>query len=261
MRLINFSQMNVNDSQIASRVLSNHNYEIVNQAEDSEIIMIMTCSIREGAEKKIFSRLFQLRNLKNRGNLKTVCLAGCMATRLKDKVLEKDRLVDIVVGPDNYRDLPNLLAINKLSGRNAVNVILSLDETYADVMPVIKVQRDQFENVSTSEMDPNENSQVVELNNWSQFKENDAKKAFVSIMRGCDNMCSYCIVPYTRGRERSRSIETILDEIRLLSKAGVKEVTLLGQVRMAYYFGKIIFDLLTILIDNLNNLCFIIFID
>lgn len=176
--------MNVNDSQIAARILSNHNYEIVDKAKTAEIVLVMTCSIREGAETKVFTRLKELKSIRNRGRLKIVCLAGCMATRLKDKVLEQDRLVDIVIGPDNYRDLPNLLAINKLSGKNAVNVILSLDETYADVMPVIKIQNE------TNETNLNNDDCQIELNNWSQFKENDAKKAFVSIMRGCDNMCS-----------------------------------------------------------------------
>ena len=140
----------------------------------------MTCSIREGAEKKIFERLRILRGYKATGRLKTVILAGCMASRLKDRVLERDRLVDIVVGPDNYRDLPNLLALHKLSGKNAVNVILSMDETYADVMPVIKVAA----NDSRSDQSSDEQTNKVELNNWSQFLQNDARKAFVSIMRG-----------------------------------------------------------------------------
>lgn len=141
----------------------------------------MTCSIREGAEKKIFERLSDLRHLKDSGRLKTVILAGCMASRLKDKVLERDRLVDIVVGPDNYRDLPNLLALHKLSGKNAVNVILSMDETYADVMPVIKVPAEGV----GPDQSPDEQANKVELNNWSQFRYNwSAKRAFVSIMRG-----------------------------------------------------------------------------
>ena len=229
--------MNVNDSQIAAKILSNYNYKIIDKLEDAEIIMIMTCSIREGAELKIFDRLKKLKLLKNRGKVQTICLAGCMASRLKDKVLEKERLVDIVVGPDNLKELPNLLAINKLSGKNAVNVILSFDETYADIMPVIKIQNNHklettpglTKNDLNKNSNENLNANEIELNNWSQFRENEAKKAFISIMRGCDNMCSYCVVPYTRGRERSRSIETILNEVRLLSKAGVKEITLLGQ--------------------------------
>lgn len=140
----------------------------------------MTCSIREGAETKIFERLSDLKRYKATGRLNTVILAGCMASRLKDKVLEKERLVDIIVGPDSYRDLPNLLAIHKLSGKNAVNVILSMDETYADVMPVIQVSAED----SRPDQPLDEQTNKIELNNWSQFRQNDARKAFVSIMRG-----------------------------------------------------------------------------
>jgi tRNA-N(6)-(isopentenyl)adenosine-37 thiotransferase enzyme MiaB len=156
----------------------------------------MTCAIRENAESKIWDKLKELSNLKRKGKIRQIGLLGCMAERLKTKLLERDKSVDIIVGPDSYRDLPKLLAINTITGQNAVNVLLSLDETYSDIMPTM----------TTSSM-----------------------SAFVSIMRGCDNMCSYCIVPFTRGRERSRPIDTIIDEVKQLSSLGIKEVTLLGQ--------------------------------
>lgn len=156
----------------------------------------MTCAIRENAETKIWDKLKELSSLKRKGKIRQIGLLGCMAERLKTKLLERDKSVDIIVGPDSYRDLPKLLAINTITGQNAVNVLLSLDETYSDIMPTM----------TTSSM-----------------------SAFVSIMRGCDNMCSYCIVPFTRGRERSRSIDSIIDEVKQLSSLGIKEVTLLGQ--------------------------------
>lgn len=156
----------------------------------------MTCAIRENAETKIWDKLKELSSLKRKGKIRQIGLLGCMAERLKTKLLERDKSVDIIVGPDSYRDLPKLLAINTITGQNAVNVLLSLDETYSDIMPTM----------TTSSM-----------------------SAFVSIMRGCDNMCSYCIVPFTRGRERSRPIDSIIDEVKQLSSLGIKEVTLLGQ--------------------------------
>jgi tRNA A37 methylthiotransferase MiaB len=219
-------QMNVNDSQIVAKILTNSKYEMTDRLEDAQILLLMTCSIREGAETKIFHRLKQLRKQKEKGVLQQIGLIGCMASRLKNRLLERERLVDVIVGPDSYRDLPNLLALTRLTGHNAVNVLLSLDETYADVLPTVTMNMEQGQ---TDDVSGSPTNGTVQLNNWSQFRDAEAKKAFVSIMRGCDNMCSYCVVPYTRGRERSRSIESILTEVRLLSKAGVKEITLLGQ--------------------------------
>ncbi|KAL3194162.1 hypothetical protein MRX96_016302 [Rhipicephalus microplus] len=194
-------QMNVNDTEVAWSLLKDAGFVRTNSASEADVVLIMTCAIREGAEGKIWSRINQLKHLKRlrhaaqHGPLQ-IGILGCMAERLKEKLIEKEKAVDIVAGPDSYRDLPRLLALAN-SGQAGVNVQLSLDETYADVVPVRL----------------NENS----------------KSAFVSIMRGCNNMCSYCIVPFTRGRERSRPLASILDEVKALSDQGVKEVTLLGQ--------------------------------
>ncbi|XP_037519699.1 mitochondrial tRNA methylthiotransferase CDK5RAP1 [Rhipicephalus sanguineus] len=194
-------QMNVNDTEVAWSLLKEAGFVRTDSASEADVVLIMTCAIREGAEGKIWSRINQLKHLRKlrhaerRGPLQ-IGILGCMAERLKEKLIEKEKAVDIVAGPDSYRDLPRLLTLAH-SGQVGVNVQLSLDETYADVVPVRL----------------NENS----------------KSAFVSIMRGCNNMCSYCIVPFTRGRERSRPLASILDEVRALSDQGVKEVTLLGQ--------------------------------
>lgn len=192
-------QMNVNDTEIIWAILEKAGFSKVNKKDLADVILVVTCAIREGAEQKIWHLLDYLKSLKRKRKSKfplKVGVLGCMAERLKTKLLEVDKAVDIVAGPDSYRDLPRLLSLAD-NGQEAVNVILSLEETYADIMPV--------------RINPNSPS------------------AFVSIMRGCDNLCSYCIVPFTRGRERSRSILSILNEIKLLSDQGVKEITLLGQ--------------------------------
>ncbi|XP_003746682.1 CDK5 regulatory subunit-associated protein 1 [Galendromus occidentalis] len=188
-------QMNVNDTEIVWSILKKKGYERVLNHNAANVVLIMTCSIREGAEQKIWRRLQDLRKHKQRRDLQ-VGVLGCMAERLKTQLLEKEKSVDVVAGPDSYRDLPRLLETAS-GGQAGVNVQLSLDETYADVTPVRLDER--------------------------------RKTAFVSIMRGCNNMCTYCIVPFTRGRERSRPMNSILDEVRHLSLNGVKEVTLLGQ--------------------------------
>ncbi|XP_069740744.1 mitochondrial tRNA methylthiotransferase CDK5RAP1 isoform X3 [Narcine bancroftii] len=192
--------MNVNDTEIAWSILQKNGYQKASSCTEADVILLVTCSIREKAEQTIWNRLKQLAALKSKRAKSQVPLKigilGCMAERLKEEILEKEKLVDILAGPDSYRDLPRLLTITA-TGQKAVNVLLSLDETYADVMPV------------------QVNSQ--------------AKTALISIMRGCNNMCSYCIVPFTRGRERSRPISSILQEVKILSDQGVKEVTLLGQ--------------------------------
>ncbi|XP_049801240.1 CDK5RAP1-like protein [Schistocerca nitens] len=195
-------QMNVNDTEIIWSVLKDVGFTKTDSLTDADVVLVVTCSIREGAETKIWNKLQYLKGINNT-RMKTkekppmkIGILGCMAERLKFKLLEREQCVDIIAGPDSYRDLPRLLAVTD-TGQAAVNVLLSLDETYADIMP-------------------------VRLNQ-------DAVTAFVSIMRGCDNMCTYCIVPFTRGRERSRPVDSILAEVRQLSEQGIKEVTLLGQ--------------------------------
>ncbi|XP_044738922.1 CDK5RAP1-like protein [Chrysoperla carnea] len=195
-------QMNVNDTEVIWSILKKNNFIKTNEMEDADVILVVTCAIRDGAEKKIWNKLQYLKGLKNvraknksRYELK-IGVLGCMAERLKHQLIEKEKAVDIVAGPDSYRDLPRLLALTD-NNQTAVNVLLSMDETYADIVPV-------------------------------RLNENSIS-AFVSIMRGCDNMCTYCIVPFTRGRERSRPTTSIVEEVKLLSQQGVKEVTLLGQ--------------------------------
>ncbi|XP_060691959.1 CDK5 regulatory subunit-associated protein 1 isoform X1 [Hemiscyllium ocellatum] len=193
-------QMNVNDTEIAWSILQKNGYVKSSSCAEADVILLVTCSIREKAEQTIWNRLKQLASLKSKRTKSQVPLKigilGCMAERLKEEILEKEKLVDVIAGPDSYRDLPRLLTVAE-AGQKAVNVLLSLDETYADVMP-------------------------VQVNTMT-------KSAFVSVMRGCNNMCSYCIVPFTRGRERSRPISSILKEVKMLSDQGVKEVMLLGQ--------------------------------
>lgn len=193
-------QMNVNDIEIVWSILKSHNYQKTEKLYEADVILIMTCSIRESAEMKIWNRLTHLTGMKRKrpkNQPLTIGILGCMAERLKEQMIEKERHIDLITGPDAYKDLPRLLALSK-NGYSTINVLLSLDETYSDVMPI-------------------------------KFDQNSVS-AFVSIMRGCDNMCSYCIVPFTRGRERSRPIESIVKEIRYLhEEQGIKEVTLLGQ--------------------------------
>ncbi|XP_018326416.1 CDK5RAP1-like protein [Agrilus planipennis] len=195
-------QMNVNDTEIVWSILKDNGFLKTENLLEADIVLLITCAIRDSAEVKIWKRLEYLKSLKKKKSLieykpfLKVGVLGCMAERLKTKLLEKDKLVDIVAGPDSYRDLPRLLALTE-NNQTAVNILLSLEETYADVTP-------------------------IRLNQ-------DSVSAFVSIMRGCDNMCTYCIVPFTRGRERSRPVDSILDEVRQLSEQGVKEITLLGQ--------------------------------
>eukprot|EP01129_Flabellula_baltica_P002718 TRINITY_DN1254_c0_g1_i1.p1 TRINITY_DN1254_c0_g1~~TRINITY_DN1254_c0_g1_i1.p1 ORF type:complete len:572 (+),score=134.95 TRINITY_DN1254_c0_g1_i1:275-1990(+) len=193
-------QMNVADTEIVNSIMMKSGYNVSENADSADIVFLNTCAIREKAEDKIWQRLNELRKQKikrRKTNPLTVGVLGCMAERLKTKILESDKLVDIVVGPDAYRDIPNLIADIDDGSVNAINVILSQDETYADITPV-----------------------RVGSNGVS---------AFVSIMRGCNNMCTYCIVPFTRGRERSRPATSIENEIRELSALGYREVTLLGQ--------------------------------
>lgn len=196
--------MNFADSEIVNSILLEDGMKVAANPESADVILVNTCSIRENAETKVWNRLKELRSIKKTNSKLTVGVLGCMAERIKDRIIEEEHLVDIVVGPDAYRDIPRLLT-EVDDGRKAVNVLLSLEETYADIAPV----RTTGNGVSS----------------------------FVSIMRGCDNMCSFCVVPFTRGRERSRPMESILREIRQLSDEGYKEVTLLGQNVNSYKDG------------------------
>ena len=198
-------QMNVSDTEIVNSILMEEGMQPVQEPEKADIIFINTCSVRENAEEKVWNRLKEFKALKRKeGRKMTVGVLGCMAERIREQIMEKEELVDLVVGPDAYRDLPKLLS-DVGNGQKAVNTILSLEETYADIKPV---------------------------------RTNDnGVSAFVTIMRGCDNMCAFCVVPFTRGRERSRPTESILDELKQLSDQGYKEVTLLGQNVNSYNDG------------------------
>lgn len=189
-------QMNFSDSEIVISIMKDNGFDTTSSMDKADVIFLNTCSIRENAEVKVRNKLKQFNTLKKRKPALTIGVLGCMAERLKSKLLEEEQLVDMVVGPDAYRDLPHLISETD-EGNKAVNVFLSKEETYADINPV------------------RHNSNGV--------------TAFISIMRGCDNMCSFCVVPYTRGRERSRDPYSILREAEQLVADGYKEVTLLGQ--------------------------------
>ena len=189
-------QMNFSDSEIVTSILQAGGYATTANFENADVILLNTCAIRDNAEQKVRNRLNNFGYLKKKRPDLVVGVLGCMAERLKTKFLEEEKLVDVVAGPDSYRDLPNLLSEAE-DGHKAINVFLSKEETYADISP-------------------------VRLNS-------NGVTAFVSIMRGCDNMCSFCVVPFTRGRERSRDVTSIIKECQDLLDAGYKEVTLLGQ--------------------------------
>ncbi|SEH78890.1 tRNA-2-methylthio-N6-dimethylallyladenosine synthase [Paenimyroides aquimaris] len=189
-------QMNFSDSEIVASILANEGYNTTQNLEEADLVLVNTCSIRDKAEQTVRKRLEQYNAVKKINPVMKVGVLGCMAERLKSKFLEEEKIVDMVVGPDAYKDIPNLLKdVN--DGRDAINVILSKEETYGDISP-------------------------VRLNS-------NGVTAFVSITRGCDNMCTFCVVPFTRGRERSREPQSIMEEIKDLYKRGFKEITLLGQ--------------------------------
>lgn len=191
-------QMNVADSEVVASVLTENGWGLTRDADSADVVLLNTCAIREGAEQKVRRRLADFRADKvKRGRDLQLGVLGCMAERLRAKLLDEEKLVDLVVGPDAYRDLPRLLDSHDETGQAAVNVQLSKEETYADLAPI-------------------------------RYDSNGVS-AFVSIMRGCDNMCAFCVVPFTRGRERSRPSVSILDEIKALVDGGYKEVTVLGQ--------------------------------
>jgi tRNA-2-methylthio-N6-dimethylallyladenosine synthase len=188
--------MNFSDSEVVASILSNNGYNTTSVLEEADLVLVNTCSIRDKAEQTVRKRLEKYNAVKRINPKMKVGVLGCMAERLKTQFLEEEKIVDLVVGPDAYKDLPNLLAEVE-DGNNAINVLLSKDETYGDIAP-------------------------VRLNS-------NGVSAFVSITRGCDNMCTFCVVPFTRGRERSREPKSILAEIETLWKTGYKEITLLGQ--------------------------------
>ena len=198
-------QMNISDSEVVASILKNEGYEYTKDINNADVILLNTCSIREHAEIKIVQRLNELKKLKKVKETLLLGVIGCMAERLNNRLFEKKGLVDVVAGPDSYRSLPQLLD-DAFEKRLAMNVELSLTETYSGIFPY-------------------------------RYDDNGIS-AFVSIMRGCNNFCSYCIVPYTRGRERSRDVDSIVSEVLKLQQQGYKEVTLLGQNVNSYSFEK-----------------------
>jgi len=198
-------QMNFSDSEIVASILADNGFGVTSDFLDADLILVNTCSIREKAEDTIRKRLNVFRTAKEQNPDTLIGVLGCMAERLKAKLLEEEKLVDLVVGPDAYRNLPDLIQEAE-GGQKAVNVLLSREETYADISP-------------------------VRLNK-------NGVTAFISIMRGCDNMCSFCVVPFTRGRERSRDAATIVREAKGLFEQGYREVTLLGQNVDSYKYSE-----------------------
>ena len=188
--------MNFSDSEIVASILQNEGFNTTPHLEEADLVLVNTCSIRDKAEQTVRKRLEKYNAVKKINPKMKVGVLGCMAERLKSKFLEEEKIVDLVVGPDAYKDLPNLISEVE-EGRDAINVILSKEETYGDISP-------------------------VRLNS-------NGVTAFVSITRGCDNMCTFCVVPFTRGRERSRDPQSIIEEVNDLWAKGYKEITLLGQ--------------------------------
>ena len=217
-------QMNFADSEIVASILNDDGYKITEVLEEASLVLVNTCAIREKAELTVRKRLEYFNSLKIKKSEMTVGVLGCMAERLKHKFLEEEKIVDLVVGPDAYKDIPNLLK-EVASKKEAVNVLLSKDETYGDIIP-------------------------VRLNS-------NGVSAFVSITRGCDNMCTFCVVPFTRGRERSRDPKSILEEISALEAKNYKEITLLGQNVDSYlwYGGGLKKDLKKLHHYNKKQLC------
>ena len=201
--------MNFSDSEIVASILQNEGFEATSDIKEADIALINTCSIRDNAEKKVHSRFYEIRAIKKKKPEMIIGVLGCMAERLKIKLLEQEKSVDLVVGPDAYKDLPNLIS-QVDQGNTAVNVLLSREETYADISPI--------------------------------RLGGNGVLAFVSIMRGCDNMCSFCVVPFTRGRERSRDAISIIDELKDLRERGYKDVTLLGQNVDSYHWKSELWD-------------------
>ena len=208
-------QMNVADSEIVASIMSDAGYFMTEDIEKSNVILLNTCSVRDNAEKKIYNRLSQLRGLKKKKNNKLVVgILGCMAERMKGKLIGERDLVSLVVGPDEYRSIPALVS-NAFDGEQGIAVKLSKVETYEDITPL------RTQGIS----------------------------AWISIMRGCNNFCAFCVVPYTRGRERSRTLKSVVDEVKKLYDSGIKEVTLLGQNVNSYFDKQANQDFPTLLIE------------
>lgn len=196
-------QMNFSDSEIVASILNENDFESTNEIRDADVIFINTCSIRDHAEQRVRKRLEFMQSLKKKNPLLVIGMLGCMAERLKKQLLEEEQALDLIAGPDSYRDLPRLLT-EVASGNKAINTLLSIDETYADISPI-------------------------------RYDSNGIS-AFISIMRGCENYCAYCVVPYVRGKERSRDADSILSEAKVLFQNGFREVTLLGQNVNSYHW-------------------------
>jgi tRNA-2-methylthio-N6-dimethylallyladenosine synthase len=187
-------QMNLADTEIVLGILQNNGYSATKHAEEADIILVNTCSIRENAEQRIYGRLGNFKTIKDHKPDLIVGVLGCMAERLRKDLVEKKKIVDVVVGPDEYRRLPELIDV-AFNGDKGIGIKLSKTETYDDILP----------------------------------HREDGLQAWLSVMRGCDKFCTFCVVPFTRGRERSRSLDSVIDEVKQLSERGFKEVTLLGQ--------------------------------
>jgi tRNA-2-methylthio-N6-dimethylallyladenosine synthase len=201
-------QMNFSDSEIVISLLKEDGFEPTNNFEEADLVFINTCSIREKAEKNVKNRLKIFNILKTKKPKMIIGMLGCMAERLKFKLLEEEKIVDLIVGPDSYRNIPHLIRLVESNGKSAINVTFSKEETYADIKPV---------------------------------RIRNGVTAFISITRGCDNMCSFCIVPFTRGRERSRDPKSIIEECEELCKKSYQEITLLGQNVDSYIWSNINF--------------------
>ena len=213
--------MNAGDSEIVVSIMQEHGYRYTEDINEADIVLINTCSIRDNAEQRIWGRLSAMRQLKKRKPSLLVGIIGCMAERLKEQLIEKGTGVDIVAGPDSYRSLPELVRTAE-DGTKGINVELSKEETYAEIAPV--------------RLDRN------------------GVSAFIAIMRGCNNYCAYCVVPYTRGIERSRDPQTIVAEARTLFENGYREVTLLGQNVNSYCFGEVGFPELMAMVAQVSPL-------
>ena len=213
--------MNAGDSEIVVSIMQEHGYRYTEDINEADIVLINTCSIRDNAEQRIWGRLSAMRQLKKRKPSLLVGIIGCMAERLKEQLIEKGTGVDIVAGPDSYRSLPELVRTAE-DGTKGINVELSKEETYAEIAPV--------------RLDRN------------------GVSAFIAIMRGCNNYCAYCVVPYTRGIERSRDPQTIVAEARTLFENGYREVTLLGQNVNSYSFGEVGFPELMAMVAQVSPL-------
>ena len=196
-------QMNVADTELVLGILKNHGYEVTKEPKEADVVLLNTCSIRDNAEQRIYGRLGNFKTLKKSKPELLIGILGCMAERLRKDLIEEKKIVDIVVGPDEYRRLPEFLD-NAFSGEKGIGVKLSRTETYDDIIP---------------------------------YRE-DGLQAWISVMRGCDKFCTFCVVPFTRGRERSRSLNSIIKEVKQLSQRGFREVTLLGQNVNSYFDGE-----------------------